>query len=203
MMPLISVQSLMDMAAQAHIARGTWCLFGQKSSPFPSWDTSSSISPWGSHLLLEQPNPGALTMAWKQGEHPGASSGGPSTPKAGPTQPGFLNHTRKLFLIQRTRIWKNFDLLPLGLFLHPKSNLKRSPVTLQGWRIGRNREWEKRASMDKLWREAESPSGRHRGWGALGRSLRVLVGSITGPPLKDTCSTWEKPLKLLPWPAVL
>lgn len=153
-MPLTSVQGLKDLAAWAHIATGTWCIFGQKSSPFPSWGTSSSVSPWWSHLLLEQPNPGALTMAWKQGGRPGASPGGPSTPKAvlgiRPTQPGFLNHSRKLLLIQRIRIWKKFDLLPLRLFLYPKPNLKRSPATLQGWRVGGNTEWGKHVSTDKL-----------------------------------------------------
>lgn len=141
-------------------------------------------------------------MAWKQEGHPGASSSGPPTPKAvlgiEPTQPAFLNHTRKLLLILRIRIWKKFDLLPLRLFLHPKLNLKRSPATLQGCRISGNTEQEKSASMDKLGQELESPPGRHKGWGALRGSLRVLVGNITGPPPKDSCRTWEKALKLLP-----
>jgi len=67
------------------------------------------------------------------GGRPGASPGGPSTPKAvleiKPTQPGFLNHPRKLLLIQRIRVCKKFDFLPLRLFLHPKPGLKRSPAT--------------------------------------------------------------------------
>ena len=77
-----------------------------------------------------------------------------STPKAvlgiKPTQPGFLNHTKKLLLIQKIRIWEKFDLLPLRLFLHPKPSLKRSPATFQGWRISSNTEQGKSASTDKL-----------------------------------------------------
>lgn len=94
-------------------------------------------------------------MACKKGGCPGTSPGGLSTEKAvlviKPTQPGFLNHTRKLLLIQRISIWKKVDLLPTKIVAASQTQPReRSQATLVGWRVGNNTEHGKTASTDKL-----------------------------------------------------